>query len=182
MATKPSYVEIMSEYWPEIQVSAQGDGFDYNSLQALDPEQTLPTQEQLDEKAVYITRKAMWKEIQEKRDFRKGAGIKIGANWFHSDDTSRIQQLALTMMGANMPAGIMWKTMQGTFVQMTPQLAGQIFQTIAASDQAVYARAEYHRQHMILDDPLHPENYDYSGGWPMIYSESPEAAALADYQ
>ena len=70
---------------------------------------------------------------QSERDRRKhDGGYKVGTNWFHSDDTSRIQQIALTIMGANMPANIMWKTMSGSFVLMTPTLAGQIFQAAAA--------------------------------------------------
>lgn len=178
MATKPSYVELITEFYPDITVSANGDGYDYDTLVS---EQELPTKEDLDTKSIYSLRKAMWKEIQERRDYRKGAGVKVAGNWFHSDDTSRIQQIALTMLGANMPAGIMWKTMQGTFVEMSPTLAGQIFQTIIGSDKAVFGKAETHRQAMILSGDS-PELYDYTTGWPMIYSESPEHAALVDYQ
>jgi len=179
MATKPSYIDILTEYYPEMSVQSLGDPNDYNSLTALDGA-VLPTKEELDAKVIYYLRKAVWKEIMDMRDARRQGGIKIGANWFHSDDTSRIQQIALVVMGAGMPAGIMWKTMQGTFVPMTPTLAGQIFQTIAGSDKYVYAVAENHRQNMILSET--PESYDYSTGWPMVYSESPEAAALVDYQ
>ena len=179
MATKPTYLDLLSEFYPDIQAYA-ADPSDYASLVLNDATQVLPSKEDLDIKAVYVLRKTVWREIQAMRDYRKGAGIKIGANWFHSDDTSRIQQLALTMMGAGIPAGIMWKTMQGTFVAMTPQLAGQIFQTIAGSDQAVYGRAEFHRQTMIMS--ADPVNYNYMTGWPMIYSESAEHAALVDYQ
>lgn len=178
MATKPTYIDIIADYWPDLNVQTSGDPYDYDALQS---DQPIPTKEELDSKSIYVLRKAVWKEIQERRDFRKGAGVKIGGNWFHSDDTSRIQQIALVMLGANMPPGIMWKTMQGTFVEMTPQLAGQIFQTIIGSDKAVFGKAESHRQAMILSETP-PEQYDYTTGWPMIYSESPEAAALADYQ
>lgn len=179
MATKPNYLEILAEYWPEIQAYAP-DPEDYDSIVLNDPSQTLPTKEELDTKALYIVRKEVWKEIQEMRDTRSRSGVKVNGYWYHNDDTSRIQQIALVMFGQNMPTGIMWKTMQGTFSTMTPQLAGQLFQAIAQSDQLNYAKAEAHRQNMILsDDPL---SYDYSTGWPMIYSESPEAAALVDYQ
>lgn len=180
MATKPSYVELISEFWPNIQVQSSSGPFDYAAIQLIDPTQTLPTQAELDSKSLYSLRKTIWKEIQARRDYRKGAGVKIGANWFHSDDTSRIQQLALTMMGANIPAGINWKTMQGTFVVMTPTLASQMFQTIAGSDQAIFSKAEFHRQTMI--GLTEPELYDYTTGWAMIYEESPECAALVDYQ
>ena len=178
MATKPTYVDIISEYYPEISVTAI-DGYDYNSLVA-GAGSVLPSKQDLDQKSTYILRKSVWKEIQAMRDYRKSAGVKIDTNWFHSDDTSRIQQLALTIMGANMPSNIMWKTMQGTFVSMTPTLAMQIFQRIAGSDQAIYGRAEFHRQTMILS--AEPENYNFMTGWTMTYEESPEHAALVDYQ
>lgn len=110
-----------------------------------------------------------WFAIQAERDRRKSAGVKVGDNWFHSDDTSRIQQLALVIFGVNMPPGIMWKTMQGTFVQMTPELALAIFQQSAISDQTIFAVAEIHRQAMLASD--NPASYDFSGGWPMSYDD-----------
>ena len=104
------------------------------------------------------------------RDRRKYAGVKVGEHWFHSDDPSRIQQMALSMMGAGMSAGIMWKTMTGDFVEMTPALAGQIFAAVAAGDQAIFAVAEQHRAAMAASDD--PAGYDYSVGWPLAFGEA----------
>lgn len=112
----------------------------------------------------------MWLNIQNERDRRKtSGGYKVGNYWFHSDDTSRIQQLALAMMGANMPNGILWKTMSGAFVPMTPTLAGQIFQAAAASDMALFGVAEAKKQAMLASS--NPTQYDYSSGWPKIFGE-----------
>lgn len=169
----PTYIQILSQNYPEIGVSATGAGDVYEELVSDGP---LPTKEQLDIEILYATRISAWRAIQHVRDYRKAAGVKIGSNWFHSDDTSRIQQIALVMFGANMPANIMWKTMQGTFVQMTPTLAGQIFQAIAGSDQLIYGKAEFHRQSMILS--ADPAVYDFTTGWTMMYEESPEHANL----
>lgn len=169
----PTYIQILAQNYPEIGVSATGAGTVYEELVSDGP---LPTKQKLDEEILYATRISAWKAIQAVRDYRKAGGVKISGNWFHSDDTSRIQQIALVMMGANMPSNIMWKTMQGTFVQMTPTLAGQIFQAIAASDQTIYGRAEYHRQNMIMSP--NPATYDFTTGWPMMYEESPERANL----
>jgi hypothetical protein len=58
-------------------------------------------------------------------------GYVVGGHWFQSDSASRIQQLSLVVMGANLPPGIQWKTLAGTFVAMTQTLAVQIFQTAA---------------------------------------------------
>ena len=113
-------------------------------------------------------REAAWNRIKTERDRRKFAGVKVGQHWFHSDDSSRIQQLALAMMGANMPTGLLWKTLTLTpppvFVTMTPALAAAIFQATAASDAAIYAAAEAHRIAMEASDD--PQGYDCSSGWP----------------
>ncbi len=168
MATHiPSLVEVISELHPEIGVEAVGDGNDYAALVSA---QELPSLETLEAERLTLLRRNMWRDIQADRDLRKASGVKVGTNWYHSDDTSRIQQIGLVMFGANMPPGIMWKTMQGTFVQMTPTLATQIFQSIAGQDQAIFARAEQHRAAM--NASATPETYDYSGGWPQTFSEA----------
>lgn len=103
-------------------------------------------------------------QIKADRDRRKSLGTPVGAHVFHSDPDSRIQQIGLVMMGASLPTGIMWKTVGGAFVEMTPQLAGQIFQATAARDVALFAAAEAHiAAAALLDDPL---TYDFSAGWP----------------
>lgn len=114
-------------------------------------------------------RAAALERIKNERDRRKYLGIKVGAHWFHSDDPSRIQQLALAMMGAAIPAGLHWKTLTTTpppvFVEMTPALAQGIFTATAASDAAIFAAAETHRVAMEASDT--PESYDITGGWPV---------------
>lgn len=111
----------------------------------------------------------MWRKIQIERDRRKSGGVQVGGNWFHSDDTSRIQQLGLVMFGANMPNNIMWKTMSGSFVLMTPTLAQQIFTAVAASDMVIFAKAEEHKANMNASPD--PTSYNYLTGWPLIYGE-----------
>lgn len=110
-----------------------------------------------------------WSGIKAERDRRKAGGIKVGAKWFHSDDGSRIQQMGLVMMGASIPAGLQWKTMDGSFITMTQALAGNVFAAAAASDQAIFAAAETHR--VAMEASADPASYDYSGGWPKIYGE-----------
>ena len=114
-------------------------------------------------------RAVAWERIKNERDRRNYLGVKVGAHWFHSDDPSRIQQLALAMMGAAIPSGLMWKTLTLTpppvFVEMTPALAQGIFQATAESDAAIFAAAEAHRTAMEASDT--PESYDITGGWPV---------------
>ena len=116
-----------------------------------------------------------WEAIKQERDRRKYLGVKVGQHWFHSDDPSRIQQLALAMMGNAIPAGLMWKTLTTTpppvFIEMTPALAQGIFMATAASDTAVFAAAELHRVAMEASD--RPDLYDCTSGWPASIEDAP---------
>lgn len=109
-----------------------------------------------------------WQQIKSERDRRKSGGVKVGDKWFHSDDASRIQQLGLVLFGVNVPP-VAWKTMDGSMVPMTQALAQAIFQSVAAADQAMFAKAEQHKAAMMASPD--PANYDVSTGWPLIYGE-----------
>ena len=114
----------------------------------------------------------VWRLIQAERDRRRAGGILIGGYWFHTDDTSRIQYLGLVIMGQSLPSGILWKTMTGAFVEMTPTLASQIFQGIATKDTAIFTVAEQRRA--IVNASSTPATYDFLSGsptWPSIYGE-----------
>ena len=106
----------------------------------------------------------MWRLIQAERDRRRANGVRVGANWYHSDDTSRIQQLGLLLMGANMPPGIMWKTMSNTFIEMTPILAQQIFQATGAQDMQIFGVADWYRARMMALP--NPTLYNFTSNWP----------------
>jgi hypothetical protein len=165
---KPTYIEAISALTPNIDVSSLGDGSDYDSLvwQGGNP---LPSKADLDLLVIEKIKVRQWKVIQEIRDAKKDGGVKVGNNWFHSDPTSRIQQLGLVMFGANLPPGIMWKTLSGNFVVMTPTLAQQIFMAVAMSDQQIFAVAEQKKAAMLASaDPL---NYNQDAGWPAVYGE-----------
>ncbi|MFN9280890.1 MAG: DUF4376 domain-containing protein [Betaproteobacteria bacterium] len=109
-----------------------------------------------------------WERIKTERDRRTQlAGYQVNGHWFHSDTFSRTQQIALVIMGPNMPPGIQWKTMSGEMVTMTPTLAGQIFAAAAASDIAIYTAAEAHRAAMLAS--ANPDTYNFSGGWPPAF-------------
>jgi Domain of unknown function (DUF4376) len=164
-----SYMEVLSEKYPNIKAMAEGDGTDYDALWAAEDGDSLPSKATLDADRDYYTRLRVWRLIQAERDRRKAAGIKVGTNWFHSDDGSRIQQLGLVIFGAALPP-IQWKCLSGGFVTMTPALAQAIFQTTAMSDMAIFAVAEQHRV-LLMASPV-PHLYDFSGLWPPTYTGS----------
>lgn len=125
-----------------------------------------PTQAEIDAAMLPAAKAQRIALIKAKRDAVKGEGVTVGASRFHSDADSRIQQMGLVMMGANLPA-VQWKTMGGSFVEMTPTLAGQIFQATAARDIAVFGHAEaLIAQVNAAASPEAVAAIDIEAGWP----------------
>jgi hypothetical protein len=164
-----TYIDAISKGYPGVNCYSAGDGSIYENIiwQEGPP---LPSKADLDAWIAADIKVDMWDAIKAERDRRKNdGGYKVGANWYHSDTSSRIQQLGLVMMGANLPANLYWKTMGGGFVVMTQTLALQIFQTAAASDMAIFTVAEQKKAAMLAS--ADPATYDYLSGWPLIYGE-----------
>uniref|UniRef100_UPI0023D92678 DUF4376 domain-containing protein n=1 Tax=Laribacter hongkongensis TaxID=168471 RepID=UPI0023D92678 len=74
----------------------------------------------------------------------------------------------MVLLGTNIPVGLQWKTMDGSFVTMTQTLAQQVLAAGAASDQAIFAAAETHKA--VMEASTDPASYDFSGGWPATFS------------
>lgn len=125
-------------------------------------------------------RAAAWERIKTERDRRAALGVKVGAHWFHSDQKSRTQQLALTSSILVIPQGQQWKTLTFTpppvFVVMTRELAIQIVQATAVSDSAIFMAAEVHR--MTMEASAAPQDYDFSTGWPVSIEEEANEAGI----
>mgnify|MGYP000393825471 CR=1 FL=1 len=125
-----------------------------------------PTPEEIEAARLPAARALRIEAVKTERDRRKFEGVYVGANRFHSDPDSRTQQIGLVLMGANLPA-VNWKTMGGSFVTMTPTLAGQIFGATAQRDITVFAAAEAHIAAIAaLTDAEAVMAYDFSTGWP----------------
>ena len=109
-----------------------------------------------------------WEAIKAERDRRRlTGGYRVVDKWYHSDTASRSQQLTLVAVGC--PIGLRWKTMDGSFVTMTDDLARYILAAASANDQAIFAAAEQHKSAMLAAGD--PESYDFSQGWPSQYSD-----------
>lgn len=164
----PNYLEIIAEKFQAVSAYSEGSPQNYDNLRA--QEGTLPDKATLDAAGVDMTKERVWQEIKQKRSEVQSGGVLIASvnKWFDSDSTSRIQQLGLVMMGANMPPGIMWKTMDNSFTQMTPALAVEIFNSIAAHDIQAFTAAEQHKAAMLAS--ADPANYDFSSNWPATFS------------
>lgn len=109
-----------------------------------------------------------WERIKAHRDqLSDTGGYKAGGKWFHSDGKSKTQQLALVMLGANVPP-VAWKTMDGSFVTMSQTIAGQVFQAALTQDMALFAAAEAHKSAMQAS--ADSASYDFSAGWPATFA------------
>jgi hypothetical protein len=166
----PSYVELLGARVPPVVVTTIGDGSDYDTLvwQAGPP---IPPKAELDAARLVEAKHRQWLAIQGVRDYLRGNGVQVGANWFHSDDSSRIQQLGLVMFGSNMPGGIMWKTMGGAFVLMTPALAMSIFTGHAQHDTIIFSIAEQKKTAVnALTTLQEVGEFDHDSGWPATFT------------
>ena len=168
MLTTMSYMDAISTGFPGVGCHATEDNSIYENI-IWDSGDSMPSKGDLDIWITNYIRGQVSSAITLERDRRRIGGVKVGTNWFHSDDPSRIQQIGLVMFGVNMPSNIMWKTMSGTFVQMTPTLASQIFQASAVSDMTIFGVAEA-KKAALMASPS-PATFDYLTGWPPIYGE-----------
>lgn len=112
----------------------------------------------------------IWEAIKQKRRTITHGGVYIKSvkKWFHTDDSSRTQYLALQIL-PELPSELMWKTMDNSFVKLTKPLITELAMTILQSEQADFANAEKHRLAML--QAQNPLEYDYSKGWTAIYEQ-----------
>lgn len=114
-------------------------------------------------------RDTKWQQIKQERDKRTSkGGYKVNTKWFHSDLISRSQQIALAL-GGFIPAGLMWKTMDGTFVEMNSTLAQQVFQAAVQSDNNIFGHAEVLKSQVMASND--PSSIDIYSGWPIAFWE-----------
>ncbi len=128
-----------------------------------------------------------WDAIKVERDRRKSGGfkVKVGSSnkWFHSDADSRIQHLGLKDKARDLIAGggamtdkltilgqtVKWKTMDGSFVDVSAQVAFDIVAAAGDLDAQLFAAAETHKAAM--EASADPASYDFSAGWPKSFGE-----------
>lgn len=110
----------------------------------------------------------MWLRIQVERDRRKSGGFQVAGKWFHSNAESLTRYLGLVQFGANIPARN-WKTMDGSEIPMTQELAAAVFAAAVAHDATVFDAGEAHNKAMRAS--AEPHLYDYSAGWPAVFGE-----------
>ena len=116
-----------------------------------------------------VIKARVWEEIKKYRDnLVENGGCKVGAHWYHSDVISRTRYIGLMMLGASIPAGLEWKTMENGYVPITQTWVQQVFGALFAQDGALMDAGKTHRAAMEASND--PANYDYKIGWPETYT------------
>ena len=119
----------------------------------------------------------MWERIKDKRydNLRHGVYAKSIGKWFQTDDATRLQYLALALesVTGGFKKPIKWKTMDNSFLMLTPELLREIMQTMHDDEEADFINAEKHKAAMLQAE--NPLEYDYSDGWTANFDEQPAA-------
>ena len=114
---------------------------------------------------------ALWDQIKARRDsVTDTGGCKVGVTWFHTDAKSKQQQMALVILGANIPANLQWKALDGSFVTMTQTLAGQLFAAQVTREQQIFALAEQKFTSLANMTTSELEAFDVNAGWPTSFT------------
>lgn len=113
---------------------------------------------------------AVWEKIKQKRhqNLRGGVYVESVGKWFHNTDEAR-QQYTFMRTLPQLPPDLMWKTMDGGFVNLTRPLLDELSLKLLADEQQDFANAERHR--VLMEQSDEPEHYDYSDGWTENYRE-----------
>lgn len=111
---------------------------------------------------------AVWEKIKQKRhqNLRGGVYVESVGKWFHNTDEAR-QQYTFMRTLPQLPPDLMWKTMDGGFVNLTRALLDELSLKLLADEQQDFANAERHR--VLMEQSDDPEHYDYSDGWTENY-------------
>lgn len=121
------------------------------------------------EKAIARQQKIL--EIEAYRDQLVDTGgykITVGGQtyWIASDQKSKVRQLGLTMMGANVPAKA-WRALDGRTVTLNQAVVQAIFNAAAAQELAIDDAGEVHKAAVMA--ATEPADYDFSAGWPETF-------------
>lgn len=110
----------------------------------------------------------IWSAIKDKRHNNTRGGVYISSidKWFHTDESSRIQYLALITL-PSLPDNLQWKTMDNSFIILTRPLLTELTSAMLLKEQQDFMNAEQHKQRMMQAD--NPLEYDFSDGWSAIY-------------
>ena len=116
--------------------------------------------------------KEKWEKIKEIRTFKMSDGVLIQSigKWFHTDLYSKqqIQALVVTnLIGIYKTSA--WKTLDNTYVQLTPMLLLQVFGAMLENESRLFDIGKLHYESLYTSSD--PVNYDPASQWPTTFSD-----------
>lgn len=117
----------------------------------------------------------LWEKVKEERETRLESGCYVPSikKWFHTDIISQMSYTrAMDFFNLGTPESkkpIAWKTMDGSFTEITKDKLTEIISTIFIHSQEIFKTAEIHRASINALTNLNP--YDIKANWPSVFSE-----------
>jgi hypothetical protein len=165
-----NYIEAITLGYTHVQVVCYGDPYVYENIEPISG--SMPLQVELDEWIIAETKSDIWIAIKSIRDTYSSTGVMISTGvWFQSDSLSRIQYLAMMILGDSLSHNIKWKLIDNTFVTLTPALVREIFDALVAYDQTIFSHAEFLKAQMLLLSGSDVNSFQLDTGWPQTYLE-----------
>ena len=125
--------------------------------------------ERLNLEAIY---KEKWEKIKEIRTFKMNDGVLLQSigKWFHTDPDSKQQIHAMVTTNViGMYKVTAWKTLDNTYVQLTPPLLLQLFGAMLENEALLFKIGKLHYD--MLHTSQDPANYDPASQWPTTFSD-----------
>ena len=125
--------------------------------------------ERLNLEAIY---KEKWEKIKEIRTFKMNDGVLIQSigKWFHTDLYSKQQIQSLVVANIiGVYKTTAWKTLDNTYVQLTPMLLLQVFGAMLENESRLFDIGKLHYESLYTSND--PVNYDPASQWPTTFSD-----------
>ena len=113
-----------------------------------------------------------WEQIKAVRTFKMNDGVLLQSigKWFHTDPDSKQQIHAMVTANViGMYKVTAWKTLDNTYVQLTPPLLLQLFGAMLENEARLFEIGKLHYD--MLHTSQDPANYDPTSQWPTTFSD-----------
>lgn len=128
--------------------------------------------QELKDERIERERWEMWQRIKTRMQQAQWGGVYIEEvdKWFHTDlDAQRNYFTQKMVIDYPEVPPTMWKTMDQTYVLMTPELFRKVVIAVYNKGISEFKNSEYHVQMMMMAEE--PADYDFSSGWSLSYAE-----------
>lgn len=116
-----------------------------------------------------------WELIKLHRTSIEEGGVYVATadKWFHTDPEAQRKYCMIGLASlSKIYQPVDWKTMDGSYVKMTPQLFQDLLASLLIISPQIHKIAEQHR--IALWKSETPLEYDFTTGWPATYATRPK--------